>query len=204
VATEVFYVRHGEIAAKVPGDPGLSPAGVTMAGQVGEVLAVERPAGVWSSPLARAAETASAVAAACGLDPTVDPRLRERLNWGDVPGQPFDEFVQVWDRCTADRHHVPADRSGRSACQAGCEVLSFVDEIVADDPRGPVVLVAHGGLLVDLLLCLADSGRAERVAPDLDVSYCSISRLAWTATAVEVVDLAVTSHLCEVRTTRLD
>jgi broad specificity phosphatase PhoE len=203
VATDVFYVRHGEIAAKVPGDPGLSPSGLVMARQAGDELLGRRPVAVWSSPLNRALETGSAIAAACGLEPSVDPRLRERLNWGDVAGQPFDEFVQVWDRCTADRHHAPSVPGGRSACQAGCGAVALVDQIVAQDPGGPVVLVAHGGLLIDLLVCLADSGRAAPVDPTTEVPYCSITHLRWDE-RVELGSLAETAHLGEVRTTRLD
>ena len=46
MATDVFYVRHGEIAAKEPGDLGLSPAGREMAAQAGRVPAVDISADV--------------------------------------------------------------------------------------------------------------------------------------------------------------
>ena len=201
---DVFYVRHGEIAAKAPGDLGLSSAGRAMADQAGQALAERSPVAVVSSPLARAAETAAGVAAACGIEFDIDARLRERLNWGDVPGQPFDEFVELWDRCTADRHDIPVVPGGRSACQAGCGAVELIDEIVGTTDAGPVVLVAHGGLLVDLLLCLGDAGRAGPVDPSVDVPYCSITHLSWEAGRVEVLGLAATTHLDQVRTTRVD
>jgi 2,3-bisphosphoglycerate-dependent phosphoglycerate mutase len=201
VATEVFYVRHGEIAAKVPGDPGLSSAGVAMARQAGRALATKGPVAVLTSPLARAAETATVVAAACGVDAVHDPRLRERLNWGDIPGQIFDDFVELWDRCAADRHLVPPVPVGRSACRAGCGVIELLDSLGGVPGDGPIVLVAHGGLLVDLLLCLAAAGRAAPVDPAVDVPYCSITHLRWDE-QVDLHQLAATAHLTEVRTTR--
>lgn len=157
-----------------------------------------------SSPLARAADTATAVATACGLEPSLDARLRERLNWGDVPGQPFDEFVELWERCTADRHHVPAVSGGRSACKAGCAAVELIDDVVITCGGGPIVVVAHGGLLVDLLLCLRDTDRAGPIDPAVDVAYCSITHLRWDKDRVEVRSLASTTHLDQVRTTRVD
>ena len=32
-----------------------------------------------------------------GLETLIDERLRERTNWGDVPGETFDEFLARWD-----------------------------------------------------------------------------------------------------------
>lgn len=47
----------------------------------------------------------------------VDTRLRERANWGDMPDQTFEQFVEIWDRCTKERDFSPP--FGDSASQAG-------------------------------------------------------------------------------------
>ena len=72
----LFLVRHAEAA---PGEPDelrpLTPAGRTVARDLGERLAPERPDAVVSSPLLRARETAEQIARAAGLTPEADELL---------------------------------------------------------------------------------------------------------------------------------
>ena len=51
-----------------------------------------------SDPLNRAKQTAQIVAEAIHITVSEDSRLRERANWGDSPGQTFEEFVEMWNR----------------------------------------------------------------------------------------------------------
>jgi phosphohistidine phosphatase len=72
----LFLVRHAEAA---PGEPDelrpLTPAGRTVAREVGERLAAESPDAVISSPLLRARETAEQIARVAGLTAETDERL---------------------------------------------------------------------------------------------------------------------------------
>jgi phosphohistidine phosphatase SixA len=72
----LFLVRHAEAA---PGEPDelrpLTPAGRTVAWDLGERLATEHLDAVVSSPLLRARETAEQIARAAGLTPEADERL---------------------------------------------------------------------------------------------------------------------------------
>ena len=72
----LFLVRHAEAA---PGEPDelrpLTPAGRTVARDLGERLAPEHPDAVVSSPLLRARETAEQIARAAGLTAEADDRL---------------------------------------------------------------------------------------------------------------------------------
>ncbi|HEY8646899.1 MAG TPA: histidine phosphatase family protein [Gaiellaceae bacterium] len=72
----LFLVRHAEAA---PGEPDelrpLTPAGRTVARDLGKRLATEHPDAVVSSPLLRARETAEQIARAAGLTPEADERL---------------------------------------------------------------------------------------------------------------------------------
>ena len=70
-----------------------------------------------ASPLRRAQETAEAIAFLTGSNVSEDARLRERANWGDDPEQTFDQFVALWDQCTANPEFIP--HVGDSAKQAG-------------------------------------------------------------------------------------
>ncbi len=90
----LYLVRHGEAAAKwgEHSDPGLSELGQQQAGEDCQYL-LDRLSGgarLFSSPLARARETAEPLAAALEQQPLIDDRIREipapvplpdRQNW---------------------------------------------------------------------------------------------------------------------------
>jgi phosphohistidine phosphatase len=81
----LFLVRHAEAA---PGEPDelrpLTPAGRTVARDLGERLATEHVDAVVSSPLLRARETAEQVAHAAGLTAEADERLAPGATAEDV------------------------------------------------------------------------------------------------------------------------
>ncbi|MBC2934135.1 histidine phosphatase family protein [Nocardioides sp. zg-1228] len=79
----LVLLRHGRTEwndtgrAQGHADVPLDEVGEAQAKAVAPVLAALRPVAVWSSDLARAAATAAVVAAEAGLEPVLDPRLRE-------------------------------------------------------------------------------------------------------------------------------
>jgi len=81
--TRLVLLRHGRTewndAGRAQGhaDVPLDEVGLAQAKEVAPVLAALRPVSLWSSDLARAAQTAGAVAAEAGLEPVLDARLRE-------------------------------------------------------------------------------------------------------------------------------
>ena len=81
--TRLVLLRHGRTEwndtgrAQGHADVPLDEVGLAQAKEVAPVLAALRPVALWSSDLARAAQTADAVAAEAGLEPVLDARLRE-------------------------------------------------------------------------------------------------------------------------------
>ncbi|GAA5118016.1 histidine phosphatase family protein [Alloalcanivorax gelatiniphagus] len=79
----LVLLRHGRTAwndagrAQGHADVPLDELGEAQAKAVAPVLAACAPVALWSSDLERAAGTAAAVAAQAGLEPVLDPRLRE-------------------------------------------------------------------------------------------------------------------------------
>ncbi len=75
----VFLVRHGKAAASFGAhrDPGLAPEGHRQADATAARLAPCGPLRIYTSPLARARETAAPLAARWGFDPVVEPRVAE-------------------------------------------------------------------------------------------------------------------------------
>lgn len=75
----IYLVRHGKAAAGFDGhlDPGLAELGRSQALATAEVLAPLGPLPIISSPLARAQETAAALAERWGVTPVIEPRVAE-------------------------------------------------------------------------------------------------------------------------------
>jgi 2,3-bisphosphoglycerate-dependent phosphoglycerate mutase len=93
--TRVLLLRHAVTAAPdhfhgAESDVGLGPAGFEQARRVAARIAAERPDAVYSSGMRRAAETARAIAEACGLEPMAWPGLHERT-MGPLSGVPRHE-----------------------------------------------------------------------------------------------------------------
>lgn len=157
-------VRHGKSVGG-PGDACLAPEGFDQAHAAAKALDDHGVVAVFSSPLCRARETAETIASRLGLAVEVDERLRERANWGDAPGVSWDEFVAQWERSNADPDYVVP--GGVSAREAGERAAAFVRDVHAQHPDGHVVAVAHGGIIVDLLLQHFDEEHLLRRDPDL-------------------------------------
>ncbi|MEZ4635270.1 MAG: histidine phosphatase family protein [Caldilineaceae bacterium] len=146
--TNFYLVRHGH-RDPLPGDPALNAVGLAQAERTASHLAEINVDAIYSSPLTRARQTMEPLAARLGLPVIEDVRLRERANFGDVPGQTMDEFVAMWAECDADRSFVPI--TGLSA-QANGERAEAWMRGLALHPAGTVVAGTHGGTITDFLL----------------------------------------------------
>ncbi|KIL42311.1 phosphoglycerate kinase [Gordoniibacillus kamchatkensis] len=196
--TTFYLVRHG-VKEKVAGDAPLSPAGVLQAQATASYFRRMPIRAIYTSPLRRARETAERIALECGLTLAVERRLRERANWGDLPGQSFDEFVAMWDRCTRERDYVPP--VGDSARQAGKRLCSLMKQLSAAHPGSEAVLVTHGGLITDFLLNEIPEERLEAWHPHFAaaqselVPECSITKLLYVGEQFQLDRFASTCHL---------
>lgn len=150
----LITVRHGESTWNAAGrwqgqsDPALSELGRSQVQVLAARLATQRIDAVVSSDLARAVETARAIADAHGLDVELRPDLRER-DVGTWTGLTRDEIVERFpDEWAAYRDHLdPALGGGETARELHMRISAALREILAPT-RGPdatVVVVAHGG-----------------------------------------------------------
>jgi 2,3-bisphosphoglycerate-dependent phosphoglycerate mutase len=134
--TTFLFVRHS-VTSPGEGDPGLTFEGRLLARTVAEQLRRRHATYVFTSPLRRAYETAEEMALVLGLEKLIDERLRERTNWGDVPGETFDEFLVRWNATDAQLSRA--------------RMAAFVQDIGGRYPRATVIVVAHGGIVGDYL-----------------------------------------------------
>jgi broad specificity phosphatase PhoE len=143
----LLLIRHGETplnAARVlqPADTPLSPRGLEQACALAQRLAGAGIAGVVSSDLPRARQTAGAIAAACGLPITVLPLLQER-NFGALRGRPYESFD--FDPLRM----LEAPEGGESQAQFELRAAAAFEALLPLRRRagGPLAVVTHGLLL---------------------------------------------------------
>lgn len=173
-STRILLVRHGQSEWNASGrwqgwaDPPLTTLGRRQAHAAGERLGSVDA--IFSSDLARAAETAAIISESVGIGPvTVEPRLRER-DIGAWTGLTHAEIEQGWPGLLDIRPFQPPE--GETREQVTSRVLEALDEIVANHSGGQVLVVAHGGVIRNLERHL---GVEPESLPNLGGVHLSIS-----------------------------
>jgi broad specificity phosphatase PhoE len=195
--TTFYLIRHGE-NDRISGDQPLNANGRRQA-QITAAFLKDRPIdAVYASPLARARETAQAVADALGSTVIEDIRLRERANFGDSPGQTLAEFIAMWQACDQVRDLAPA--VGLSARQNGQRLESWMREVYQTQPHGVVVAGTHGGTITDFLLNHFSPSVLAGYRSDFlhNIRNCSITILHFDGAQFALEALAVDEHLLPV------
>jgi broad specificity phosphatase PhoE len=179
----ILLARHGETddniePIRIQGftDTPLNETGRRQAVELAERVADRRIVSLWSSDLVRASETASIVGAHIGLEPRLDPRLREG-NRGRWEGRLWIEIerdepegYRAWRRAGED-FRFPGGESLREHSE---RVAAALDEI-----RGlgalPALVVCHGGS-IRVTLCRRDP-RGLDAFHEFDVPNVSVVRV---------------------------
>lgn len=200
-ATRIIAIRHGEtdwnVATRIQGqlDIALNDAGRRQARRLADALAGEGLDAVYSSDLARARETAQAVAGKAVLPLRTDSGLRER-GFGVFEGLTFAEIEQCYpDDARRWRQRDPHFRPG-----GGETLTAFFQRVVASvaalaaQHRGQhIAVVAHGGVLDALYRA------ATRVPLDSPRTWqlgnASINRLLASDAGLTLVGWADSFHL---------
>ena len=169
----LILARHGETTANVAGhllgrtDPPLTGRGRQQA----EELAAALPgvAGVISSPLARARQTAEAFA----LPIEVDERWTE-LDYGVYDDRPPSELpASLWERWRVDPDFAP--EGGESLSGLGQRVRAACEELVVRATEADIVVVSHvSPIKAGVAWAL---GVGEEVAWRMFVGLASITRV---------------------------
>jgi probable phosphoglycerate mutase len=143
-------VRHGQTSTTgvtLPGrTPGLHLAdpGRKEAGEVaGRIARLPRVAAVYSSPLERAHETATAIATACGLPVLIEPGLLE-CDYGEWTGLALKDLRRRPEWRTIQRYpsgfRFPG---GESLAEMQTRITAALGRLVAAHPGQTLVAVSH-------------------------------------------------------------
>jgi probable phosphoglycerate mutase len=191
-ALDLLLVRHGASMPWVPGrdfvladghgDPELSPEGVEQAEKVGARLATEGINAVYVTSLRRTHQTAAPLARLTGLEPRVEPELRE-VYLGQWEGGVFRQKVAEADAVAVrmfelERWDVIPGAEGTEAF--GTRVRAAVMRMAAAHPDQRVVAVTHGGVIGSVLQQAARSrGFAFANADNASISQVVVVGERW-------------------------
>ena len=150
----------------------------------------EAIAGVFSSPLERARETASPIAATLGLEVREETALKE-LDFGLWSGMTFDDLkpLEPWQRWNSARStaQTPAGDTMRAA---QTRLLDFIDAQRLAAPDDALVLVSHADPLKAALVYYL--GLSLDDLPRFEIAPGSLSRIDIEPWGARVVMMNVT------------
>lgn len=175
----VYFVRHGQSEWNVlrltqgqTSHPALTALGRDQAVVAAETVAQDlagSSARLFTSDLVRAVETARTIGERLGLEPVLDPRLREQ-DLGDLEGRAYeDSWAQAEQHDWSDPELSLA--GGESVAQLRRRLVAFLSEV---DPTVPTVLVSHGDAIRSAIAHL--QGHAMTDAPWVEVPNGSVAR----------------------------
>lgn len=193
-ACEILLVRHGESAPHIDGemfdlvdghgDPPLAPDGVEQAELAAErlVATAERIAAIYVTTLQRTHQTAAPLAARLGIEPVVEPDLRE-VFLGDWEGGEFRRRSADGDpailtmRETERWDAVPGAESTESLA---ARVRRGITTIADRHPDELVVAVVHGGVIGEVVnIASGASGFSFIGADNASISHLVVDGDRW-------------------------
>ncbi len=210
--TTVVLIRHGRtsltegnrISGRGGADPELSESGRKDAEAVARLVATLGTSGpyqqlrpldaIYSSPIRRAVETASAIAEGVGLPIVLEEGFAE-ISFGDWDGLTHDE-ASVRDRDLFENWRgswTIAPPNGESLEGFDARVMASLQKCIVAHPGQTIGIVAHvmpiRGIIRKAIGAAKDAYWSIQVAP------CSVSILRfWGREAAEVITINSTSH----------
>lgn len=157
--TDLLLVRHGESAPAREdhpfplvdghGDPPLAADGEREAELVGDRLAVEPIEAIYSSGLRRTNQTAAPLAKRLGLNPAIEPGMRE-VRLGEWEGGLFRIRVAAQDEIAQRMFATQrwdAIPGAESTEDLAARVRAAIERIAAAHPDQRVAVFTHGGVI---------------------------------------------------------
>jgi 2,3-bisphosphoglycerate-dependent phosphoglycerate mutase len=193
-ACELLLIRHGESAPMVEGapfalidghgDPHLHPEGVAQAERMAERLATtgEPIAAIYVTTLTRTHQTAAPLAARLGLEPIVEPDLRE-VFLGDWEGGELRRRVADGDPIALElyaRQRWDVIPNGEPAADFEARVRRGIERIAAAHPDELVAAVVHGGVIGEAMnIASGATGFTFTGASNASITHLVIEPQRW-------------------------
>jgi alpha-ribazole phosphatase len=178
----ILLVRHGETELQSSlrywgkTDVALGPDGLHQAEQLRDRLAMEKIAGIYSSKLKRANDTAVIIAARHNLKVTPCPELGE-IDFGRLEGLEFNEIHQQFpdiEKMWVTRDPALVYPEGESLTGFEERVAKFQTRLQNHRPDETILVVAHAGVVRTLICQLLELGMRNRWSLRVDLASLSI------------------------------
>lgn len=193
-ACELLVVRHGESAPMTEGqplplcdghgDPALAEEGHEQAERIADRLVAsgERIAAIYVTTLQRTHQTAAPLAARLGLEPRVEPDLREVFlgDWegGELRRRIVDGDPIALAMSAQGRWDVIPGAESEDALRA--RVRAGIERIAAAHPDELVVVVVHGGVIGTIVnLATGSTGFSFTGADNGSISHVVVTPDRW-------------------------
>ena len=200
--TSLLVIRHGETdwnrQHRFQGqiDVPLNALGLEQARRMGQRLAAEPIDRLIVSDLARARQTAQALASPQGLDLLVDPLWREQsfglLEGLDVPTIQR-QHAGLWARWTRHDADFALPGGGESNAAFHARVMQALQALLAAHGGTRVAVVTHGGVLD--MLWRTVQGQPLSGPRTCDIPNTGINRLRWADGRLHIEQWADATHL---------
>jgi probable phosphoglycerate mutase len=204
VRTVLYLVRHGEADSNRDSRfGGWSPAPLTDLGQRQAAAAASElrrrgPTVLVTSDLARAHQTAAPIAAMLGLEPRLEPGVRER-SLGVFDGLTFADaearVPDVWQRLMS-RDPAAVPEGGESADVVFARVSAAIQRILTEHAGERIAVVTHGLALFHVFAYVCGLGSPSADLPVFVlVDNASITQLERRNDRWRIVSINDTAHL---------
>jgi broad specificity phosphatase PhoE len=193
----IYLIRHGQ-KVNQPGDPPLTDLGKKQAILTANHIKSLSFDLIVSSPSLRARQTAQIIADTTGMSLKIEPSITERMNWGDIKGQTFDDFWQEWIRSSSEPDYQPTP--GISSKMNGQRFLLFLADLLKKAKTNTVLIVSHGGTIGDGLRTILGDDQLPLIhEPDgntyLDIKECSITTIIYDGQKFQLTAINQIGHL---------
>lgn len=191
-ATDILLIRHGEsqpvrAGVEVPmldgqADPPLDPWGEQEAERVADRLADQHLDAIYVTPLRRTQQTAAPLAARLGIEPVVEPDLRE-VFLGEWEGPNFRVHVSQGDPIAQRMFEeerwdvIPGAESSEALAE---RLRRGIERIAAAHTDRRVAVFAHGGVIGAICALATESRPFAFVAADnASISHLVVTPERW-------------------------
>lgn len=183
--TKIVLVRHGEALCNVDRTVeavatcrGLTPLGVLQGIATAERFEVEgfKPDVLLSSPIRRAAETATLIAERLNVEPVLDSDLEE-VRPGEAEGMTWDQYFAFYGTTEGWQPSVPFAPGAEAWTTFAARVANAIDRVARSYAGATVLLVTHGGVVDASLFHFF--GLDPEKQPPIDFSTSNASITEW-------------------------
>ncbi len=196
--TLLYLIRHARSTWNAEGrwqgqaDPPLDEVGLKQAHALAASLQTEALAAVYTSPLARARQTAELIAIAGHAPLLTDDRLMER-HIGEWAGLTAEEVRQRYPQVYRTGWHIAGAPGGENQAQVMARTAAVFEEILHAHPEATVAVVSHGGTLNAYLAHLFGTQRGT-----FAFENASFARVYIKDDRIHLLSLGATDHLDDI------